>query len=260
MASNHVLGVRIPPGAPAVCFLFTQKWMGVLFYISMRRDKEKAEKLRKLGKSYREIKAELGIPRTTLSDWFKNHSWSKSVAENLNKGYQSQNKARIVRLNRVRGVNLVKLYEQARKEAEEEFVTLKYDPLFISGVVIYWGEGDKASKNGFRVANSDPLMIRVFVMFLETICGDKQRIRASLLLYPDINDSICRSYWEEQTGLSKESFTKSTYIKGKHGSRRLKYGVCTVSFSSRYLKEKMLVWIRLLSQTLVSGYINAAIV
>lgn len=43
----------------------------------MRQDKETAKNLRKLGKSYREIEEELGIPRSTLSDWFGSEEWSK---------------------------------------------------------------------------------------------------------------------------------------------------------------------------------------
>lgn len=231
--------------------------IAVLYYTGMRDDRKKAIKLRRLGKSYSEIRHRLGIPMPTLSDWFSRYPWSKTIKQTLNNQNQQRSKVRIIRLNKVRGVHLARLYEEARREAKSEFEILKYDPLFIAGVVVYWGEGDKVSKNGFRITNSDSRMILVFKKFLQTICGaESSRIRVSLLLYPDINDSICRSYWEKEIGLSNSNFTKSTVIQRRHQNRRLKYGVCTLNFSSRYLKEKMLIWIKLLSGALVGEYIK----
>ena len=42
----------------------------------MRGDKKQAFSLRNLGKSYSAIVLELGVPKSTLSDWFKNDKWS----------------------------------------------------------------------------------------------------------------------------------------------------------------------------------------
>lgn len=212
----------------------------------MRDDKEKATKLRREGKSYREIKAELGVPVATLSDWFRDQDWSKTLSAELGQKALTKNKARIVHLGKIRGENLSRLYNEARKEAEEEFQLLKNHPLFVAGVMIYWGEGDKASKSGFRVTNIDPEMIRIFISFLQKVCrAPKERIRASIIIYPDLNQDVCEKYWAKSIGLPKESFTKTIKIKGKHTTKRLQYGVCTVNFSSRFLKEKMLVWIDL---------------
>ena len=165
----------------------------------MRKDKEQAIKLRTEGKSYSEIRKKLGVPRATLSDWFRNNVWSKKLSKRLNIKYLARNKIRLVALNKIRGKNLNRLYEEARQEARKEFQQLKYHPLFIAGVSIYWGEGDKATTSGFRISNVDPLMIKVFRRFLIDVCRvDKKRIRASLLLYPDLDESLCKKFWIEK--------------------------------------------------------------
>ena|SRR3989344_104871 len=226
----------------------------------MRKDKLKAIHLRKTGKSYNEIRTLLGIPKATLSDWFSKEKWSKSVKAVLKKINLEESKVRIVALDKIRGKNLARLYAEARQEAKEEFHVLKYHPLFVAGVSIYWGEGDKATSSGFRISNVDPLMIRTFRKFLTDVCRvDEKRIRAGLLLYPDLDDETCKKFWIKEAGLSPDCFTKSVVIQGREKKRRLVYGVCGLIYSSRFLKEKMLVWISLLGKELSLAR-NAAMV
>jgi len=217
----------------------------------MRKDKSVAINLRKTGKSYNEIRSLLGVPKATLSDWFKNKQWSKKVRNSLNIKNLENSRIRIVALDKIRGANLTRLYSEAKQEAEIEFHLLKYHPLFVAGVTIYWGEGDKATSCGFRISNVDPLMVKTFRRFLIDVCRvEEKRIRAGLLLYPDLDDKTCKQFWIEKAGLSPDSFTKSVVIKGRTKNKKILYGVCGLIYSSRFLKEKMLVWIRLLGKEL----------
>ena len=122
--------------------------------------------LRRFGKSYNEIKAELGVPKSTLSDWFKDQKWSNDLAKNLAEKVKEQSKIRLIKLDKIRGEHLKKLYREAEIEAEAEFKKLKYHPLFIAALMIYWGEGNKLSRNRCCVANTEPLMIKIFYQFL----------------------------------------------------------------------------------------------
>lgn len=215
----------------------------------MRKDKEKIVNLRKQGKSYKEISRLIGVSKSTLSGWFKGENWSKSLKEDLQRKATIQNVIRLRELNKVRGERLDELYREAREEAELDCKIYKDTPLFISGVMIYWGEGDKVSKNNFRISNSDPSLVRLFVRFLLEICNVKrEKIRASLLIYPDIIEKEAKDYWIQNSGLKYDQFTKSIVIKGRHKTKRLPGGVCIIVVSSTYLKEKMLVWLKLLPQ------------
>jgi len=91
----------------------------------MRTEKQEASNLRKNGKSYKEIYDTLGIPKSTLSDWFRNEDWSKKITKYLNKESAEESVKRLVILNRQRRVHLADLYIQAREEAEEEFYFFK---------------------------------------------------------------------------------------------------------------------------------------
>jgi len=225
----------------------------------MRKDKEEIFKLRKSGKSYHEIQKEMGVPRSTLSEWFGGQNWSKEISRELIMKAKTQHIVRISELNKIRGENLKKLYLEAEEDAKKDFEILKYHPLFIAGLMIYWGEGNKASPNRVGIANTEPKMIRLFLNFLTKVCSMKSsRINSWILIYPDLNEDVCMKYWIDNTGLVKEQFHKTMKIVGKHKTRKLSYGVCTVGVSSAYLKRKIMKWIELLSEDLVrENYMRA---
>ncbi len=217
----------------------------------MRKDKEIAEKLRKDGRSYSQISAQLNIPKSTLSNWFQYNAQSQQVKNFLNAANRGINKVRLARLHKIRGEELRALYAQAEDEAVKEFEYLKYHPLFIAALMIYWGEGDKG-QNLVRVTNSEPAVIEVFIQFLREIGGvEDDKIKLHLLLYPDLEDAVLREYWAKEVGHS--NFNKSVVIQGRHKTRKLKYGVCHVTVCSSYLKKKMLKWLSLLPEALLSS-------
>ena len=219
----------------------------------MRTDKQIVLNLRKSGKSYNEIRSKLKISKSTLSEWLKPYKWSREIATSLNKKYQSQNRIRIVYLNKIRGIHLEKVYKEARVEAAAEFNNLKYHPLFIAGIVAYWGEGDKLSRNNVRLANTDSIMIKLFFTFLIHVCQiPKEKIKAWILIYPDLNGDDCRNFWSTNTGIPLGNFTKNITIQGRQKIRHLHHGVCYIGVSSRYFKQKMLVWLEMLPKQLLN--------
>lgn len=220
----------------------------------MRTDKDKAFALRRSGKSYSEIQWKLGVPKSTLSDWLRDVEWSEGLKKHLAKDAVEKGRITLRKLDRVRGVYLARVYAEAREEAKREFEHFKFYPLFIAGMAVYWGEGDKLTKHIIRIANTDPGMIRVFLKFLVDVCGiARDRIRASLLLYPDLDDLECKKFWIKATNLHEGNFNKSVVIRGRHKTRRLQYGVCNITISSAYLKEKMMIWLSLLPRALCAS-------
>ncbi|MCX6787962.1 MAG: hypothetical protein NT108_02235 [Candidatus Kaiserbacteria bacterium] len=219
----------------------------------MRKDKQEAFVLRRRGKSYLEIRKALKIPKGTLSGWFSTVDWSKQIKERLASQAQDQHTTRLIDLNRVRGQHLKKVYEEAREEARVEFNEMKYNPLFIAGLMLYWGEGDKLTKYSTAITNTDPDLIRLYVFFLKNACRiPEEKIRAHVLIYPDLSDEDCRKYWSHESSVNLSQFTKSTIIVGRHKTRRIKYGVCMIGISSTYLKVKMLEWLKLLPKELMN--------
>lgn len=212
----------------------------------MRKDKEKAFELRRAGKSYKQIRAEVSIPIATLSDWFKNEEWSQEIKSKLVSEASLANPIKIKLMAVATREKWQKIHELWQQEAVSEFPKLKDNPLFISGIMLYWGEGDRILKNGkVRLANSDPEMIKLFYKFFLIIGIPNEKIYASLILYPDLIDRVQKNLWSKLTRIPLSQFKNSVVIKGRRATRRSSYGVCQVCVNSRQLKEKIMKWIEL---------------
>jgi len=214
--------------------------------MKINENRVKAFELRKEGKSYKQIGALLNLQKSTIAYWFRGLSWSEDIRKQLTERAEKVSRERLIRLNNLKKVKWAKFYERARNEAEEEFKVFKTNPLFIAGIMIYWGEGSKTLKSSVKIANTDPEMLMTFNNFLKKICKiEPARIKAWLLLYPDLKQEQCLEFWSKYVNIPKENFYRSTVIAGRHKSRRLGYGVCSINVSSFYLQRKMLRWIEL---------------
>lgn len=217
------------------------------FITTMRNDKHLAMKLRKQGMSYKKIEKELGIARSTLSGWFSELEWSRDIKQDLTRRayYITHNKFRQYVKNRQKLWELWR--EEAREEARRNFPELVKNPLFVAGIMLYWGEGDSKIENAdVRLGNTDPKMMHLYTKFLLEICGAPfEKLRGAMILYPDLNEEVCQDFWSNATTLPKEQFTKTQFIAGRHPTKRLSHGICQVRYGSRQLKEKIFVWIDL---------------
>lgn len=221
----------------------------MLYYIDMRNDYEKAKNLRRSGMSYKEINNLLDIPVSTISEWFSAFEWSKEIK---NENILKNNKMASVNMKKIqknRNVILLDKYQTAKKQAAIEFEQYKNNRLFILGLALYWGEGDKRSLYHTRITNSDPHIIRIFLLFSKKFLSeyDIKRIKANVFIYNDIIDQEAKNFWSESIDLPLNQFTKSTLLVGK-SKNRLTYGTCTLIIGSRYLKVKMLQWLELLEK------------
>lgn len=109
------------------------------------------------------------------------------------------------------------------------------------GLGIYFGEGEKVSRHGIRVANTNVKLIKTFRAFLEEICGvSREKIKYSIICFNDTTPSVASNYWSKELGISNDKFGKIVQIppqgKGTYKRKSL-YGVCTISVSNIKLKQ-----------------------
>jgi len=213
----------------------------------MRNDKHLAIQLRKRNKSYNKISEELSIPKSTLTDWFSDIKWSQKIKKELARRANYIAKKRLRLINKGRRKMWEAWREEARQQARNDFPKLKKDPLFIAGLMLYWGEGDSKIENSqVRLSNTNPDLIRLFSLFLQQICEVPiQKIKAALILYPDLEEKACISFWSTKSLIPIYQFSKTQFIKGKHPTKKLNYGICMIHLTSRQLKEKIFIWINL---------------
>ena len=117
--------------------------------------------------------------------------------------------------------------------------------LKITGIMLYWGEGAKTGSS-LKLANSNPDMIKVFLLFLRKICGvDEDRIKILVHMYPDHERSSLENFWSSVTNIGLKNFYKPQILAGKKGTYKNKsvYGTATIHYSDKKLLKLVLRWI-----------------
>lgn len=217
----------------------------------MRKDKKQAIKLRRQNKSYNEISRELDIPKSTLAEWFKHDRLSASTKLLLTEKQRLASKERIKLLIATNAKRWEAWRETTHQEAKKEFEMLHKNPLFIAGLMLYWGEGDNKIKNPLRLTNTTPAIISLYTKFLnQTLKISIKDLRVALILYKDLNEEQCKNFWSKITSIPLSQFYKTQFIKGHHPTKRLTQGICMIILNKRMMKEKVLTWIDLLSKKL----------
>ncbi|MFA6586291.1 MAG: hypothetical protein WCS86_04005 [Candidatus Paceibacterota bacterium] len=212
----------------------------------MRHDKPKAFELRKQGKTYREIENSLGVSRSTLCSWFENEEWSNHIKKSNIKKQIMASTDHIKKMNDARLIMFNKKYKEVEEEAKNEFELYKNDPLFMTGLMIYAGEGDKTNRFNIKLANSEFYLHLAFIRFCEKFLKfERKNIKIWLLLYPDHDIEKSIEIWSEKLNISKSNFYKSQVIIGKEKTKKLQYGVGNSIISSVVLKKKILKWLEI---------------
>jgi hypothetical protein len=111
------------------------------------------------------------------------------------------------------------------------------DPLHIAGCMLFWAEGDK-HRNSVRLSNSDPDLLRLFVVFLRRCYdADIARIAVTCYLFADHlrRQREVEDFWLRALGLPKSCLRPSivnVYSKYSQKKRcnKLPYGTCRVAY------------------------------
>lgn len=224
----------------------------------MRNDKNQALKLRLLGKSYNQITAALGVPKSTLAGWFTGLELSAKAKVLLQKRVAEGSVAGLIKRNKLQTHLAQQKAKVIRNEAEKEIGTLSKKELLILGSALYWGEGYKRAiiKNGkertyhpVSLSNSDPKLVVIFLKFLRDICiVDESKIHAGLRIYQHQNSEHLLNYWSALTKIPKERFEKFYYgvsksSLGKRPFNILPYGTIQIRINSTALYHKIMGWI-----------------
>lgn len=226
----------------------------------MVRDEElhgRAEELRVQGKSYGEISLKLGVAKSTLSGWFSGRKWSRETELRLKRYQEDKGRRWNLEMSRRKGLLKAARHERYRQIARKEYQKLKRVPLFVSGISIYWGEGEKMGRGRVSVVNSNAKMMGLVANFYRYVLRiSNERLRGALFLYKDINERRALDYWSGVTGVPKGQFIKTQVIKGRtSGSgRRVINGMCCVYFSSTEMSVKVREWITLFSSEMRERY------
>lgn len=216
--------------------------------MARRADKEKAITLRKKGYSYSQIKDEIGVSKSTLSGWLRDMPLSESRLRALRDHSQ-------IRIEKTRETKRKKK-EARRKQVYEKVardIKRSKNPNFIAGFYLYWGEGTKTAEYTVSLTNSDPSMVRCFVLWLRLLGVKRKNMKIKLHIYADQDESALKKFWSKSTGIPILNFYKS-YRKDSRSDRKtykgmFPYGTCVVFYHNRDVYEYVLEGIRYLRDT-----------
>lgn len=205
--------------------------------MARKKDKEKAIQLRLEGKSYGEIGKKLAVGKGTLSSWLSDYPLSAKRLRELRDCNQKRIENFRETMRRKRDVRLQSVF----KKVTNDIKSLSRREAFLAGLFLYWGEGMKTDRYVTSLANTDPRMIRFFLVWLRKLGVNENKIHIRLQLYSDMDIEKETTFWARELKIPRRFFSKP-YIK-KSRLADLSYrggyghGTCNVIYRDRDMSE-----------------------
>jgi hypothetical protein len=205
--------------------------------------KEEVQALRRQGTSMTVIERQYGIPRSTLSGWFKNINLDEAARTKLMKnsrdGWKKARESAILahqamKQKRLNEASLSALRTVSRLNTDE-------DTLDLALAMLYLGEGAKA--NTTSIANSNPLVLRFVLAVLYRNYDIKpSQIRCDLHLRADQNGAALTEYWAHELKLPIKCFKYIAYDKRSVGTKTYEHykGVCVITCNQIAIQRKLI--------------------
>jgi hypothetical protein len=208
-------------------------------------EKQKAIELRRNGESIKQIAKILGVAKASVSVWVRKVPISLKQKKKLSSNGQSPTVVERRRNSRIRN-------EEGKRRvvidcAGRDIKSISQEELKIIGSIFYWAEGGKTKRSMARVANSDPIMVKLMMRFFREVCEVKEsKFRCHIHTHSHLNVSKCLSYWSEVTNIPISQFYK-TYAKPSIASKgkkdSLPFGTLDVIICDTNLFLRIMGWI-----------------
>lgn len=199
--------------------------------------------------SYGAITKRLKVAKSTLSYWLKDLPLSEEKIlelrrKNWKAGESSRERFRLTMRKR-KEEKAFKIYEQEKRN----FKNLSPKSLWIAGLMLYLGEGDKKNTARIGLANTDVWVIQFFLRWLVKFMGvRKNEIRIELHLYENMNIAKEEKFWQDKLGFSRSQLYKTQVRKLKPGSfsysESFRHGTCSLLVSGTERKTRLTMSIK----------------
>lgn len=175
----------------------------------------RARELRAAGHSVKEIARELGVSKGSASVWCRDIELLPEQIEVLNLRMEKgsyRGRMEGAQLQRDRRLQIKSFLES---EGERIIGKLNNRELLLLGLALYMGEGTRKG-NRVSFANSDPDIIRIMIRWFEEVWRipkDMMIIKIGVNEVHQARKETIEQYWSEVTGISRDQFQKTTFIK-----------------------------------------------
>jgi hypothetical protein len=171
----------------------------------------KARDLRRQGLDYEEIVAELGVSKSSVSLWVRDmprpphlsyEECRKRSAEGVRRYWETERPIREAER------------ESACAASAAQIGQLNDREILIAGAIAYWCEGakNKPYRRSDRVTfmNSDPMLIRFFLKFLDAACVRFERLVFRVYIHEQADLEAAQQFWLEVTQAHPAQFRDPT--------------------------------------------------
>jgi len=171
--------------------------------------REVAREMRLEGRSYREIRAEVPVSKSTLSLWLKDVPISDEQRALL---LQRQVDGRERRATALRARRIA-TQRRVHAEASGEIGNLSPRELHLIGVILYWAEGTKDKpwsrrSEDVRFINSDEGLIRLFLAWLSQLGFENEQLSFRVAIHETADAVAATTYWADLVGESPARFLR----------------------------------------------------
>lgn len=206
--------------------------------------KEGAIRLRKNGQSIKAIEKELGIPRSTLSNWFKNITLSPVQQKALNAKWKIalvHARKKAVLWHHEQKANRLKEAEKHATKVLELINTKDKSVTELALAMLYLGEGFKGKSTG--MGNSNPMILKLFLSCLEkTYPFSRTKTSCFLHLRADQDPIRMKKFWSEELRIPLENFKAVSVDKRTEKKPTYSHykGVCVIDVGNVAIQRRLL--------------------
>ena len=209
--------------------------------------RQKALELRKEGKSYSQIKKELGVSKSTLSYWLRDYPLSTEQIRLLRDVSEVRIEKFRETMRKKKEARLSKFYIEEKRR----LLPFNKRELLLVGLFLYWGEGVKGLKTTLGLNNTDPRVVKFYCYWLtKALDIPKEKIKANLHLYDDMEIEKEINFWSKELGILRSQFNKP-YIKNSKREgvvhKGIGHGTCGLYVNDVRLKERIILGITALA-------------
>ncbi|MFJ8798403.1 MULTISPECIES: hypothetical protein [unclassified Streptomyces] len=173
--------------------------------------RERARELRRQGRTYNEIQAELGCSKSSVSLWVRDlpHPEPRCTPEEQ----RARMNAGLARLRAEQD----QVREETKRQAAESIGELSDRELFMAGVALYWAEGQKSKpyqrRETVAFVNSDPGVIQVYLAWLDLLDVPRERLRFRVMIHETADVDTAERYWADLVGIDATTLLPTTLKK-----------------------------------------------
>jgi hypothetical protein len=196
-------------------------------YRGKLEERGRARGLRAQAWTLQEIADELGVAKSSVSQWVRDVDFDASSRRSAVTHRRPRGSDHPLRRRKLAQL------EQLRQEGLERIGTLSDREFLVAGLGLYAGDGAKGDME-VKFANSNPVLVGFFCRWLRRFFDvDEQRLRVVLYLHDGLDLAAANQHWSGVTGIPTDQFSRPyravadatiRHNKHVHGCAHVRYG------------------------------------